>query len=280
VHIGPYDARSIETGTFALDGGAMFGVVPKPLWEKHHPADDRNRVTLAARALLLRGAGRTILVDTGNGESRDPKRTEIFKLDHTRSDLLSSLAREGVTPEQVTDVILTHLHFDHAGGATRETDGVLHPTFPNARYYVQSVHWNAATRATERDRASFLSEQYNPLMEEQRLELLDGEGEILPGIRLLTMYGHTTAMQCPLISDGRTTLLYCADVVPFRTHVQLPWIMGYDLRPLVTLEEKRRILKRAVEENWVLFFEHDPEVVAAHVTHEQKGYRVGEQVVL
>ena len=157
---------------------------------------------------------------------------------------------------------------------------MFRPTFPNARYYVQSAHWNAAARATERDRASFMSEHYHPLMEEQRLELLDGEGEILPGIRLLTMYGHTTAMQCPLISDGRTTLLYCADVVPFRTHVQLPWIMGYDLRPLVTLEEKRRILKRAVEENWVLFFEHDPEVVAAHVTHEQKGYRVGELVVL
>lgn len=278
--IGPYEARSIETGTFALDGGAMFGVVPKPLWEKEHPADERNRIRMAARALLLRGGGRTVLIDTGNGESRDPKRTDIFKFDRSASDLLTSLQREGVQPDDVTDVILTHLHFDHAGGATREIDGVLRPTFPNARYYVQRAQWEAAERATERDRASFIGEHYLPLMAGHQLELVDGAGELLPGIRVLTLFGHTTALQCPLVSDGATTLFYCADLVPLRSHVRLPWIMGYDLRPLVTLEEKRKILKQAAEEKWVLFFEHDPDVAAAFVARDAKGYLPGEQVIL
>ncbi len=280
MNIGPYEVRSIETGTFALDGGAMFGVIPKPLWEKEHPADGRNRIRMAARALLVRGEGRTILVDTGNGETDDPKRKEIFKFESTASNLLTSLRQHGVAPEDVTDVLLTHLHFDHAGGATRRVDGVFQPTFPAARYHVQKAQWDAAARPTERDRASFVSEQFLPLLERGQLEFTDGEGEVFSGIRLLTLFGHTTALQCPLISDGSTTLLYCADLIPLRSHVQLPWIMGYDLRPLVTLEEKRTLLKRAAEERWVLFFEHDPDIEAAYITLGAKGYHLAERVAV
>ncbi|MBP1690650.1 MAG: Glyoxylase, beta-lactamase superfamily [Bacteroidetes bacterium] len=278
--IGPYDLRSIETGSFALDGGAMFGVVPKPLWEKEHPADERNRIRMAARVLLIRGGGRTILVDTGNGEPDDPKRKDIFKFDTSQASLLTSLARAGVAPGDVTDVILTHLHFDHAGGATRRVNGALQPTFPHARYHVQKAHWEAASRPTERDRASFVEENYLPLHDAGQLEFIDGEGELFPGIRLFTVFGHTTALQCPQISDGTTTLFYCADLVPLRSHVRLPWIMGYDLRPLVTLEEKRTILQRAFEEHWVLFFEHDPELEAATIAHDSKGYRIAEGITV
>ena len=278
--IGSYEALSVETGRFGLDGGAMFGVVPRTLWERTNPPDERNRITMAARALLLRGNGRTILVDTGNGTKYSDKARLIYKFDNSTYTLAGSLREHGVAPEQVTDVILTHLHFDHAGGATVMVNGKLEPTFPRARYYVQRAHWDAAHHTTERDKASFLPDDYLPLMEHGLLEFVEGEREILPGINVLLFYGHTTALQCPLISDGRTTLLYCADLMPLAPHVQLPWIMGYDLRPLVTLEEKRRILRRATEEQWVLFFEHDPVIAAARVTENEKGYAAGEQVNL
>jgi glyoxylase-like metal-dependent hydrolase (beta-lactamase superfamily II) len=278
--IGTYDLQAIETGTFALDGGAMFGVVPKPLWEKAHPPDTRNRITMSARALLVRGEGRTILVDTGNGNKYDTKFKEIYALDETATDLDRSLRAAGVAPEEVTDVVLTHLHFDHAGGATRRTPDGVEPSFPNARYHVQRAHLEAARAPTERDRASFLPDDVQPLIRRKQLLLVDGEQELFPGFRVLTMSGHTTALQCPLISDGTTSLLYCADLVPLHSHCQLPWIMGYDLRPLVTLEEKRRVLTQAAAERWVLFFEHDPAIAAGRVERTDKGFRFGEQVSL
>ena len=278
--IGPYEVLGVETGRFGLDGGAMFGVVPRTLWERTSPPDERNRITMAARALLLRGNGRTILVDTGNGAKYSDKARSIYKFDNSAYTLAGSLRKLGVAPGDVTDVILTHLHFDHAGGATEMVDGKVQPAFPGARHYVQRAHWDAAHHTTERDRASFFPDDYLPLMEQGLLEFVEGEGEILPGIHLLLFYGHTTALQCPLISDGVTTLLYCADLMPMAAHVQLPWIMGYDLRPLVTLEEKRRILRRAMEEQWVLFFEHDPAIAAARVMNNEKGYAAGEPVDL
>ena len=237
--IGPYTLDSIETGRFALDGGAMFGVVPKPLWEKNNLPDERNRITLAARALLLVGGGRTILVDVGNGSKFNEKLSAIYKFDTSSADLLGSLRKLGISSSDVTDVILTHLHFDHAGGSTFRDSGKVRPTFPRARYYVQHTHWEAALHPTERDRASFFDEDYLPLKEHGVLEFTEGEDEILPGIRVRILNGHTTALQCPIVSDGRTTLFYCADLFPLTAHLQLPWIMAYDLRPLVTLEEKR-----------------------------------------
>jgi glyoxylase-like metal-dependent hydrolase (beta-lactamase superfamily II) len=278
--IGGYRVHAIETGRFGLDGGAMFGVVPKVLWERSDPADQRNRIDMAARALLLVGNGRVILVDTGNGDKMPEKLREIYKIETGGPTLRSSLDVLGIRPGDVTDVILTHLHFDHAGGATVREGGRLTPAFPNARYYVQREHWEAALSPTERDQASFFRDDFLPLHEQGVLHFTDGDGEILPGISVEVFYGHTTALQCPVISDGKDTLIYCADLVPLSAHVQLPWIMAYDLRPLVTLEEKRRTLARAAAERWVLFLEHDPRVAAARIAHGEKGYVVQERVTL
>jgi glyoxylase-like metal-dependent hydrolase (beta-lactamase superfamily II) len=269
--IGPYTLHPVDTGTFALDGGAMFGVVPKTLWEKTNPPDEKNRIPMAARALLLVGNGRTILVDVGNGSKLPGKLASIYKIDAGQADLLSSLRLHGISPADVTDVILTHLHFDHAGGSTVRDNGQLRPTFPRARYYVQKDHWAAAQKPTERDRASFFPEDYMPLVEHGQLQFVEGEGELLPGIRLHLVHGHTSALQCPVISDGRTTLFYCADLMPTVSHVQLPWIMAYDLRPLVTLEEKRTVLGRAADEGWILFFEHDHATAAGRVRATDRG---------
>jgi glyoxylase-like metal-dependent hydrolase (beta-lactamase superfamily II) len=269
--IGPYTLSPIETGRFALDGGAMFGVVPRPLWEKTNRPDERNRIDMAARALLLRGNGRTILIDTGNGSKFEQKLQGIYKIDTSRWSLLNSLETAGVRADDVTDVVLTHLHFDHAGGATVREDGNLRPTFPNATYYVQREHWEAALHPTERDRASFVPDDFLPLQERGVLQFTEGEAALFPGVSFRVLHGHTTALQCPLISDGTTTLFYCADLIPLIPHLQLPWIMAYDLRPLVTLEEKRTILSRAVDEAWILFFEHDPVIPAARVRRGDKG---------
>lgn len=269
--IGPYTLYPIETGSFALDGGAMFGVVPKALWERTNPPDEKNRIPMAARALLLIGGGRTILVDAGNGTKLNERLRAIYRIDTGRTDLLSSLRARGIAPEEVTDVLLTHLHFDHAGGSTFREQGEVKPTFPKARYHVQREHWKAALHPTERDRASFFPDDYMPLHERGLLHLVDGEGELFPGVSVRLMHGHTTALQCPVVSDGRSTLFYCADLLPTIAHVQLPWIMAYDLRPLVTLEEKRAVLARALEEEWTLFFEHDPVIAAGRVRMSERG---------
>jgi glyoxylase-like metal-dependent hydrolase (beta-lactamase superfamily II) len=271
MNIGPYQLYPIETGRFALDGGAMFGVVPKPLWEKTNPPDDKNRIDLAARALLIIGNGKKILIDVGNGAKYNEKLTSIYKFDTSRYDIISSLKKHNLAPSDITDVILTHLHFDHAGGSTIMGNGEVKPTFPNARYYVQREHWQAANNPTERDRASFFKDDYMPLHQAGVLEFTDGEDEIFPGISVRIVNGHTTALQCPVVTDGKTTVFYCADLMPTTSHVNLPWIMAYDLRPLVTLDEKRRILNHAVEEGWIFFFEHDPVTAAARVVESGKG---------
>lgn len=276
--IGDYTLHAIETGTFALDGGAMFGVVPRPLWERTNPPDARNRIAMAARPLLVRGGGRTILVDTGNGTKYSEKLRDIYAFDNGTSDIVTSLRAHGVTPSDVTDVILTHLHFDHAGGSTVRAGDSVVAAFPNATYYVQESHWEAAQNPTERDRASFIADDYLPLKRDGQLRFLKGPEEIFPGIHLRIFHGHTTALQAPLISDGRTTLLYCADLIPLTPHVSLPWIMAYDLRPLVTLEEKRQVLRSAVDHGWILFFEHDPRTAAATVRLTEKGYEVAERM--
>lgn len=256
----------------------MFGVVPRTLWSKTNPPDEKNRIPMASRALLLTGEGRTILVDVGNGTKYAEKLIGIYKIDWSTNDLLSSLARFNVRPEEVTDVILTHLHFDHAGGSTLKDGDTVRPTFPNATYHVQKQHWDAANAPTERDRASFFPEDFQPLKREGQLKFTVGEGEIFPGISLRTVHGHTTALQCPVIADGKQTLFYCADLMPTTSHVQLPWIMAYDLRPLVTLEEKRRVLQEAVDGKWILFFEHDPVTAAVTLRHGEKGIEIAETI--
>lgn len=272
--IGPYDIVPLETGRFALDGGAMFGIVPWVFWSRTNPPDERQRIDLAARCLLIRGNGRTILVDDGNGTKFTDKLKDIYKLDLSGSDLNSSLARHGVAPEDVTDVILTHLHFDHAGGSTIRQNGELIPTFPKAKYHVQRAHWELSQRPGEKDRGSFMKDDFQPLFDHRVLEFTDGEGELFPGIRLVVCNGHTSAQQLPLISDGKTTMLFCCDLIPTMSHVPLPYVMAYDVRPLVTIEEKKKILGRASDEGWVLFLEHDPHVEAITVKPSEKGFVV------
>lgn len=276
IQIGPYRIDLLESGRFALDGGAMFGVVPKTLWSKNHPADEANRISLALRTLLLRGDGRVILVDTGMGNKFSPKHQAMYGLDPDAGDLLSALAAHGLTPEDVTDVILTHLHFDHAGGATCLRDGEVVPTFGRARYWVQQRNWDWACQPTERDQASYLPENFQPLMAAGQLELLQGEGEILPGISAWISDGHTIGQQIVRVHDDTQSLVFCADIIPTASHLRLPFIMGYDLQPLVTLEEKRQILSRAAAENWLLVFEHDPLIPAAYVQEGPKGFAVRE----
>ena len=276
--IGPYEVLPIETGRFALDGGAMFGVVPWVFWTKTNPPDERRRITLAARCLLIRGNGKVILVDDGNGAKFSEKLKDIYRLDNSQSDLISSLALHGVAPGDVTDVILTHLHFDHAGGSTKVENGKLVPTFPRARYYVQKAHWELAKKPTEKDRGSFMRDDYEPLMEHGVLEFVEGEIELFPGIKMLVCNGHTTAQQLPKISDGKTSLLFCCDLFPTISHLPLPYVMAYDVRPLVTIEEKKKVLERAYEERWKLFLEHDPEVEAITVRASEKGFVVDEKL--
>ena len=256
----------------------MFGIVPKPLWSTTNPPDERNRIELAARALLIIGNGRRILVDNGNGSKFTEKQIDIYRLDTTRYEMMKSLKQHGLTPADITDVLLTHLHFDHAGGSTFRENGKLVPAFPNATYYVQKAHWEQAMNPTEKDRGSFMPDDYLPLRDYGVLEFIDGEGEGFPQISLVIVNGHTAAQQLPKISDGRKTLLYCCDLFPTTAHIPLPYIMAYDLRPLTTLEEKKKILKQVVDEEWTLFFEHDPRTEAGTVVKTDKGYSFGSPV--
>lgn len=278
--IGSYDIHSIETGRFALDGGAMFGIVPWVFWSKTNPPDSRQRITLAARCLLLIGSGKVILIDNGNGTKWSEKLKDIYRLDNSQDGLEKSLAKYGISPDDVTDVILTHLHFDHCGGSTKIENGKVVPTFRNARHYVQREHWNLAQHPTEKDRGSFMNDDFMILHESGMLTFVDGEKELFPGVDVLVCNGHTSAQQLPLISDGATKILFCCDLVPTASHVPFPYIMAYDVRPLVTLEEKKKILPRAEKEGWVLFLEHDPDTEAITLKQTEKGFAVDRKLRL
>ena len=274
--VGKYSVDFLETGTFALDGGAMFGVVPKPLWEKTNPSDNANRITLGARCLLLQRSGKKILVDTGLGENWDEKFTNIYAVDQKNSSLVTSIGNFGLTPDDITDVIITHLHFDHTGGSTKLYNGKMIPAFPNAEYHIQRKHFEWASKPSFKDKASFVKDRFVPLMEEGVLRLHDGN-EFDDGISFEVMNGHSFSMQMVKIFDSSKTLLYCADLIPTSSHIPLPYIMGYDLQPLITLEEKKKILPKAVEEEWILLFEHDPEILGATVSMSEKGFKVKEK---
>ncbi|MGV3525169.1 MAG: MBL fold metallo-hydrolase [Candidatus Sericytochromatia bacterium] len=278
--IGPYEVFTLETGRFALDGGAMFGVVPKTLWNRAIPADDLNRIPLALRTLLLVGAGRVILVDTGIGDKFPARQQDMFAIDLTQSNLLTSLASHGLQPADITDVILTHLHFDHAGGATRRVGDKLVPTFPNARYWAQQRNWDWAQNPTDKDRASYLKENFDPLMQHGQLTLLQGQCEILPGVSAWLSDGHTMGQQLIRVHDQTHSLIYCADIIPTSAHLGVPWVMGYDLQPLVTMDEKRRLLDQAAAEDWVIVFEHDPYMDACRVVAGEKGVILKESLSL
>jgi glyoxylase-like metal-dependent hydrolase (beta-lactamase superfamily II) len=269
----------IDTGFFKLDGGAMFGVVPKTIWQKLNPADENNLCTWAMRCLLVQDGNQLILIDTGMGDKQEAKFFSYY-YPHGDASLLGSIQKAGFSPDQVTDVILTHLHFDHVGGGVScNADKTrFFPTFKNARYWSTRRHWQWATEPNAREKASFLKENILPLQQSGQLDWIE-ENQPSPfaSIDFLFVNGHTEAMLLPRIQLGNQTLLYMADLVPSAGHVPVPYVMGYDVRPLLTMDEKTSILKQASDSQWLLFFEHDPLTECAVVQPTEKGIRVGAQ---
>jgi glyoxylase-like metal-dependent hydrolase (beta-lactamase superfamily II) len=318
--IGPYAIKPIATGQFALDGGAMFGTVPRVLWQKSNPPDELNRIPMEARALLLLGSERKILVDTGIGgdfvekfgEKLGSKFARIYDIDSKQASLTASLAAVGLRTGDITDVILTHLHFDHAGGATEWREGRMRPAFANARYYVQRANLEAARQPNALERASYFPANFQPLLDAGVLTALDGPVEgLLPGVSVRVSNGHTRGQQIVLVegesglaagngravgseaaaagngaaigngpAQGWAKLAYCADLIPTSSHVRVPWIMGYDLHPLDIMEEKRALLAQAAAQGWTLFFEHDAYVDAARVEAVNGDFAVTERLRL
>ena len=260
-------------GFFRLDGGAMFGVVPKPLWERRAPADEKNRILLGVRPLLVRGE-KTMIVDAGIGGKMDPRSVEIYAIDRSRN-LDHTLAEAGLAAADIDIVLASHLHFDHAGGFTAGagSNGPV-PRFPNARYVVRTAEWEDATHPHERNRASYLQENFVPLSTAGVLDLVDGDEQIMPGVRVVRTGGHTMHHQIIMIESGGRTAVFAADLIPTIAHIDEPWIMGYDLYPMDTLAFKRRFVREAIEREYLIFFEHDPEVAAGYIRAENGRKRV------
>jgi len=268
---------TINAGYFKLDGGAMHGVVPKSLWNKSNPADENNMCSWAMRCLLVVTDNRVILIDNGMGTKQDEKFFSHY-YPHGDDTLEKSLAKNGFSVNDITDAFLTHLHFDHCGGSIKREGDKLVPTFPNATYWGEKRHWHAATHPNEREKASFLKENILPIQESGKLrfiETADGE-EWLKDFRIRYVNGHTDIMMLPQIKYNNTTLLYCADLMPSVAHIPLPWVMGYDIRPMDTMQEKRKLLNEAADNNWVLFFEHDPKNECCTLLQTEKGVRLKE----
>jgi glyoxylase-like metal-dependent hydrolase (beta-lactamase superfamily II) len=269
MHLGDIEVLYLNAGTFALDGGAMFGVVPKVLWEKKSPPDEKNRIRMRANSLLVRAPQKTILIETGNGTKWGPKQRSNYAV-QDGDPLLDSLAQHGVNPGQIDLVINTHLHFDHCGGNTRIAGDRLQPTFRRARYVVQRGELEHAMRPTDRDRASYFPENFAPISKGGLWDLVEGDKEILPGISVVRIPGHNADIQCVLLTGGGKTIAFVADLFPTRHHIPLPWIMAYDLYPLQTLETKRQWIPRILSGQWIVVFGHDPDVPAATL-HERDG---------
>ena len=273
--------HTLDTGLFKLDGGAMFGVVPKSMWQKLNPADEHNMCTWALRCLLIEDGDRLMLVDTGIGDKQDDKFRGHFYL-HGDDTLEKSLRRLGYTAADITDVLLTHLHFDHCGGAVERTAaGKLQPAFANATYWSNEAHWNWATAPNPREKASFLTENILPIQESGQLRFIDPEVGVpkeLPALQnLLFVDGHTEKMMLPQFRYQGRTLVFAADLLPSAHHVGLPYVMSYDVRPLVTMDEKARILQQAADQNWVLILEHDHQTECITVEHTERGIKVAER---
>lgn len=273
---------TIDTGFFKLDGGAMYGVVPKTIWNKLNPADENNLCSWALRCLLIEDGNRLILVDTGNGNKQDAKFFSHYYL-YGSDTLETSLARHGFTTADVTDVFLTHLHFDHCGGAIVRKDGKLVPAFENAVYHSNKRHWQWAIEPNAREKASFLKENILPIQESGRLQLIPVPAEssviqpfvsgITEDLSIILVSGHTEAMMLPVIQYNGRTIVFMADLLPSASHIPLPYVMGYDMFPLTTLHEKESFLAKAAENDYILFFEHDPVIECCTVQATEKGVR-------
>jgi glyoxylase-like metal-dependent hydrolase (beta-lactamase superfamily II) len=276
--LGDLEFHILNDGTFRLDGGAMFGVIPKPMWERVAPPDDRNRILMAMNSLLIHAGGKTILVETGAGDKWDDKRKDIYAFAGSPR-LLEQLGARGVRPENVDIVVNTHLHFDHCGWNTRRVDGRAVPTFPNARYVVQRKELEHAHNPSERDRASYMPENFVPMEESGQWWLLDGGQEIVPGIELICAPGHNADMMCVKLSGGGKTAMLLADLAPTSAHLPPAWIMGFDLYPTQTLENKKKWIPQLVQESWLAIFAHDPRVRAAYL-RQKEGKVVAEPVAV
>ncbi len=266
---------SVNSGNFKLDGGAMFGVVPKTMWNKINPADENNMCSWAMRCMLIKTGNRLILVDNGMGDKQDAKFFGHYYL-HGDDNLEKSINKAGFGFDEITDVFLTHLHFDHCGGSVKYTDAAktkLDLVFKNATYWSHSKHWDWAVHPNAREKASFLKENILPIQESGHLKFIDKEESFVDGIEIITVDGHTEKMMLPLINYKGTKVLFSADLLPSAGHIPIPYVMGYDMRPLQTINEKTEILDRAVNENWTLFFEHDYTIECCNLERSEKGIR-------
>ncbi len=266
----------IETGFFKLDGGAMFGVVPKSMWQKLNQPDSNNMCAWALRCLLVEDGNRLILIDTGIGDKQDEKFFSHYYL-HGQASLESSLKQAGFGFDDVTDVVLTHLHFDHCGGAIKRKGEGFEPVFQQANYWSNPVHWDWAVKPNLREKASFLKENILPIQESGQLKwITENSQSPFDNISFLFVDGHTMHQILPLIHTPQSKILYCADLFPSAAHLPIPYIMAYDMQPLITLKEKEMVLKQALEGNWTLFFEHDPVNATGMIVQTEKGIRMGE----
>ena len=274
MRFGDLELHSLSDGTLRLDGGAMFGVVPKPLWERRATADARNRIRMGMRPLLVRGE-KTLLIDAGIGVKMDEKGVEIYGIDRSHA-LDDTLATLGVSRDAIDIVLASHLHFDHAGGFTVPADvpGGLAPAFPNATYIVRTGEWHDATHPHERNRASYLAENVAPLADAGCLRLMEDDGPIMPGVRVVRTGGHTMHHQIVFIESAGRTAVFAADLMPTTWHVDVPWIMGYDLYPMDTLAFKRGFVRDAIARDYLIFFEHDPDIAAGYIREEHGRLRV------
>ncbi|HET9057707.1 MAG TPA: MBL fold metallo-hydrolase [Chitinophagaceae bacterium] len=267
---------TINTGYFKLDGGAMFGVVPKSIWNKLNTADENNMCSWALRCMLIEEGNKLILIDNGNGTKQDAKFWSHYYL-HGDDTLDKSLAKHGFTTNDITDVVLTHLHFDHCGGSIKIENGKLVPAFKNAVYWSNEKHWNWAVHPNEREKASFLKENILPIQESGQLKFQDTntkQSPILSELTYLYVNGHTEAMMIPHIKYGDRTVVFMADLLPSVGHIPIPYVMAYDMFPLTTLHEKKSFLKEALENDYVLFFEHDPQIECCTLQQTERGIRM------
>jgi glyoxylase-like metal-dependent hydrolase (beta-lactamase superfamily II) len=271
---GDYRVEVVSDCEFRLDGGAMFGVVPRNLWSKACPPDEQNRIRMNMNCLFIEGNGERLLIDTGIGEKWSDKHQAMYGIDRKRSFAESLRGVAGVGPDDITIVINTHLHFDHAGGnTTRDVSGNVVPAFPNARYFISRSEYEHTEAPSERDRASYLPDNWRPLKDSGQLELKEPEYEVAPGLRMETHAGHNRSMQCARLEQGPETLFGFADLVPMRAHVPLAWIMGFDLYPVETLAAKKKLLPQAARENWTCLFYHEPGAPLGRIVEEDGKFK-------
>ena len=272
--VGDFELHAVSDGFFRLDGGAMFGIVPKPVWEKACPPDERNRIRLSLTCLLAKGGGKTVLVDTGLGDKHDARFRDLYAVDRSRT-LLGSLEALGVKPEDVDLVVLSHLHFDHAGGATRrDSDGSLTPTFPRATYIIQEGMWDEAMDPNPRTKGSYMKEDFEELRRRGRVRFVRGDEEIAPGVVCRHTGGHVKHHQGVELSSKGEKAFFWGDLLPTTHHAKPAWVMSYDLFPHEVASLKEKMLARAAAERWVNIFEHDPDIAMGTFVKEEKGYRV------